>query len=193
MHFAGVDPGLKGAMALLDRAGHVIELHSTPTRLTANDRSEYDIAAIAVMLRGWADLDPEGLLVTVEKLRALPATRIDKDGHEVQLGGFQTNLHRGEARGFAWMIAGLAAKGANVQCAMVEPMEWHRELAKGWPACGTKDRSIALAKALWPGVNLARTPRARLDSPDLAESLLLAELGRRRYLGGELFAANARP
>jgi len=55
-----------------------------------------------------------------------------------------------------------------------------------------KERSVAMAKKLWPRTSLNRTARARTDDDGLAEALLLAEYARRTYQGGDVFAAAAR-
>ena len=186
MRYMGVDPGLGGAIAVLDQAGHVELLAPTPTSDNDKGRQEYNLAAIAKLLCATAAAGE--LLVTVEKLQGLPPTRTTPEGEVKPLGGFLTNVHRGEARGWAWMIAGLAATGLPITCELVAPKEWQKELVKGFPAPSHKDRSVAVASRIFPGVPLYRTERSRKEDDGMAEALLLAELGRRRSLGGALFA-----
>lgn len=186
MRYMGVDPGLNGAIAILTQEGQVELLAPTPTSDNDKGRQEYNLAAIAKLLCATARAGE--VLVTVEKLQGLPPTRTTPEGEVKPLGGFLTNVHRGEARGWAWMIAGLAAAGLPITCELVPPKEWQKELVKGFPAGGNKERSLAVAKAIFPTVPLFRTARSRVEDDGMAEALLLAELGRRRSFGGELFA-----
>lgn len=193
--FAGVDPGLAGAMALLSHEARIHALGPTPV-LEAKRGQLYDLGAIARTLHKWArfaERDGGRLVLVVEKLRALPATRRDERGELVQLGGWQTNLHRGEARGWWWLVAGLAACGLPVHVHAVEPQEWQRAMVKGLaPNLTHKERSILAARGLFPAADLRRSRRHRVDDHGIAEALLLAEYGRRLVYGGNLFAAAER-
>lgn len=184
MRYMGVDPGLRGAIAILTDTGQVELLVPTPTSDNEGGRQEYNLAAIAKLLCAAARAGE--VLVTVEKLQGLPATFGPKE--KPIHTGFLANVARGEARGWAWMVAALAATGLPITCELVSPKEWQKELVKGFPAGGHKERSVAVAKRLFPDVVLFRTPRSRLEDDGMAEALLLAELGRRRAAGGALFA-----
>ena len=186
MIFVGIDPGKTGALAFIDEASRVQQVMATPMRAGASGRPEYDLMAIRQELRAWTR-DGAQLHATVEKLHALPP-RFNRAGGAQQQGGSAANFARGEAQGWAWMLAGL-----GVPCLLALPQVWQRQLLA--PAVGdetTKARSIAAARRLWPSVDLRRTARSKLDCDAFADALLLAEFGRRRALGGEVFAAVAR-
>lgn len=184
MRYVGVDPGLKGAIAILTPTGAIELLVPTPTSETENGREEYNLAAIAKLLCATARAGE--VLVVVEKLQGLPAEFGPKD--KPIRTGFLANVARGEARGWAWMVAALAAAGLPITCELVSPKAWQKELVKGYPAAGHKERSVAVAKGIFPDAVLFRTARSRNEDDGMAEALLLAELGRRRAAGGALFA-----
>lgn len=59
---------------------------------------------------------------------------------------------------------------------LVRPQKWKKEFS----CTSDKNTSIAVAKRLFPGVNLKRTERCKKDDDGRAEALLLAEYARRR-------------
>jgi len=69
---------------------------------------------------------------------------------------------------------------------IVQPQTWKKEFglnAKRGSAKQSvkeiKEASVARCKALYPEVSLLATPNSRVDKPDLAEAILMAEFGRR--------------
>lgn len=185
----GIDPGKLGALAFLDEGGRVQQVMPTPMRMGAT-REEYDLMAIRQELRAW---DGAQLHVTVEKLAPMPRL-IRKAGGGEQGGGSVANFNRGVAQGWAWMLTGL-----GIPFLLVLPQVWQarmlapaRKGPDGKPLEDTKARSIAAARQLWPDVDLRRTVRSRLDCDAYSDALLMAEFGRRRRLGGDVFAAAAR-
>lgn len=192
MRFAGIDPGKKGGLALIDDHARVLELLPTPMRpMRGSDtREDYDVASIAELFRGWSNptLADRGLFVVIERLHPLPAVFARKGGSQRAGGGVIANYNRGVAQGWGWLLAAF-----RIPHVFVLPRVWQRTLMAGWDEkADPKDRSIAFARRLWPDVSLRRTPRARTDDDGLAEALLLAEYGRREYLGGTVFAQAAR-
>lgn len=192
--FGGVDPGKRGGIALIDERGRVLELMTTPMILVPrpgkSDREDYNIPEIAAFFRERAQPDrpDRGLFVVVERLHPLPGKFRRKGGAEVAGGGTIANFNRGLAQGWTWMLAAY-----RIPHVLVLPQVWQRALMAAWDEkADPKTRSTGMAKRLWPGVSLKRTPRSRTDDDGLAEALLLAEYARRTYQGGAVFAAAAR-
>jgi hypothetical protein len=194
MRFCGIDPGKKGAIAILDERGQVLELLPTPMILVErqgkSDREDYDVPAIAAFFRARADSSrtDRGLFVVVERLHPLPAKFKRKGGVERAGGGVVANFNRGLAQGWPWML-----QAFRIPHVLILPQVWQRALMEGLMVnVEPKERSVAMAKKLWPWTSLKRTPRARTDDDGLAEALLLAEYARRTYQGGDVFAAATR-
>jgi hypothetical protein len=67
----GIDPGLQGAVAILDDAGALVALHDVPTLTvptSRGSRQEYDLPAMAALL---APSVPHGHVV-IEEAQAMP-------------------------------------------------------------------------------------------------------------------------
>lgn len=80
---------------------------------------------------------------------------------------------------FGWLQGMLDALGVSYE--LVRPAKWKKEFS----CTSDKNTSIEVAKRLFPGVNLKRTPRCTKDHDGLAEALLLATYALRRLGGGE--------
>lgn len=74
---------------------------------------------------------------------------------------------------FGWLQGALDTIGVPYE--LVRPQKWK----KMFSCTSDKNTSIAVAKRLFPNVNLKRTPRCTKDDDGFAEALLMAEYGRR--------------
>lgn len=61
---------------------------------------------------------------------------------------------------------------------LVRPHKWKKEFS----CTSDKNTSIEVAKRLFPQANFKRTPKCTKDHDGIAEALLLAEYGRRKYV-----------
>lgn len=61
---------------------------------------------------------------------------------------------------------------------LVRPQKWKKEFS----CTSDKNTSIEVAKRLFPQANFKRTPKCTKDHDGIAEALLLAEYGRRKYV-----------
>lgn len=183
MIFVGIDPGLHGAFAALDDAGDVVTVLPIPIIRPEEGRADYDLVACRALFGGYRAVQ---LHVTVEKLWPLPA-RFKRKGGKEQEGGTIANYNRGVSRGWAWMLTAL-----QIPYELVPPQAWQRVMLAGIPGEDTGQRSILAAKKRWPRVDLRRSERARIDDDGKSDALLLAEFGRRKRMGGEVFAAAMR-
>lgn len=75
---------------------------------------------------------------------------------------------------FGWLQGMLEALGVSYE--LVRPAKWKKEFS----CTSDKNTSIAVAKRLFPHVDLRRTERCTKDHDGKAEALLIAEYCRRR-------------
>ena len=150
-HYVGIDPGLKGGLAVM--------LHDQTARAipmpVAGD--ELDGRAISDWLRGY-----NNVLVTVEKVGAMPGQ------------GLSSTFKFG--KGYGTVLGVCAALGLRVE--LVTPQKWKGEVLAG--TAKDKDAAIAYCRRVFPSVELI-LPRCRVPHDGLADSLAIAEYGRRTY------------
>ncbi len=142
MTYVGIDPGAKGAFAMLD-TGTVDVLPLDMEEFTAAMRR----------------LDPKQTRVVLEHVSAMPGQGV------VSMFSFGTGWGR---------IMGVL-DALRIPYELVRPQKWK----KAFSVTGDKNSSIAVAKRLFPGIDLHRTERSRKDDDGLAEALLMAEYARR--------------
>lgn len=129
MKIAGVDPGAKGAVAILDTETHTLVVIDMPTlKVKRGSRivNQVDAAILADLLRPHA----EDLHVTIEKVHAMPGQ------------GVSSMFSFGRAAG---IIEGVLA-GLDVTFDLVPPATW----TKAMRLYGGKDGSRHRAQELFP-------------------------------------------
>lgn len=162
----GVDPGKRGALAYIISITSIedkVVAHAEPIPIIPGrkkNRDEYDLVAI----RDWLKRRKGDVFVTVEKSQPLPP----------KFGGGIANYQRGCSTGWAWMLTAL-----SISYQLVAPRVWQKVMHLGTSGDDTKQRSIIAAQRLFPGVDLRRSERSRNLDDGIADSLLLAEYGRR--------------
>lgn len=163
----GVDPGLRGGIAILEAEGHrPLLLEPMPiVKPSKKGRDQYDVGRITEIMRRAKTTGP--CRAVVEKLHSLPP--------DIARGGI-ANYNRGAA---FWFFVGVFG-ALRIPLEPVLPRVWQRAMFAGTPAGDTKQRSILAAQRLFPGVSLLPTERSRKPSDGLSDALLLAEYGRRR-------------
>ena len=182
--FIGVDPGKKGALAVVGDIVRIIEVTSMPILKGGKKaRDEYDIRAIVLFLK---DHKGDCEFVTVEKSQPLPM--IGAQSRQAMFGkvgvpapfkpGSLAQFNRGVQRGFEWILTAL-----EMPFQLVSPRTWMKAMHVGTPGADTKQRSILAAQRLFPNFDLRRTPRCRKADDGIADALLLAEFGRRTRHG----------
>lgn len=163
MSTIGIDPGLSGAIALLDEHGGAVWVVDMPT-VTIRDRREIDGNAVAIRLA----TAPLSALVCVERV---PDFMRGDNGHPLQVA----RLH--SAAGF---VRGIAV-GCGLKVRELTPTQWRavvmpsmktaRSLARRMGVT-VKDESLAAARRLFPAMEL------HLERHDgRAEALLIARAG----------------
>ena len=104
-------------------------------------------------------LDPKQTRVVLEHVSAMPGQGV------VSMFTFGTGWGR---------IMGVL-EALRIPYELVKPQKWK----KAFSVTGDKNSSIAVAKRLYPGIDLRRTERSHKDDDGLAEALLMAEYARR--------------
>ena len=162
----GVDPGLRGGIAMLTKQQIAVGVVPMAIiRAAGKGRDQYDVPTIVGLFSAAKRKQPT--TVYIERLQPLPAS-IAK--------GVIANYNRGAA---LWLFIGICS-ALEIPYVLVSPRVWQREMLAGTPGSDTKQRSILAAQRLFPGVLLLPTERSRKPSDGLSDALLIAEYGRRR-------------
>lgn len=194
--FIGIDPGKRGAIAILSNPVQVVptplligrttraltKTGKPTTRKLATDL--YDVSSFVqlfldITLAG--TVDGRKVHVCFEELKTLPGM-IVKNGVPTQAGGGKANFGRGYAMGMIESVLTTVQKvrpPGKLVFQSVKPQTWmktlHGDLGGGDP----KLKSLIVARRLFPLVSLKRTERSRKDDDGIADALLIAEYGRR--------------
>lgn len=153
MIIAGVDPGLTGAVALMDGlTGGLTRVIDAPRLKKGKGLGELDAGALAGIFREWRPY-----LVVLERQQAMPGQGVSSS--------FKNGMGYGTYRG---ILVGL-----DLKLAVVSAQVWQKEMFQGAAGEG-KERSIYVAKDLFPHVTWLKSKHGRSDAA------LIAEYGRRR-------------
>lgn len=188
--YIGVDPGLTGALALIDASNPgTARLFSTPVSESYDARRramrrDYDIPELLRRVEAIAALYPAGRLsAAVEHVHAMPprlTTRANDEGElvEVPTHGSQANFSLGYSLGI-WLAV---LVGAGIRYTLIAPQTWKRlmigKLSRDQRR-QAKRVSLERAREQFPAC-APLLERAKDDGR--AEALLIAEYGRRMQL-----------
>lgn len=156
MIFIGIDPGLFGAVAIID--GATVSIHDTPVAKTGK-KSDYIPAAMAAILS-----DLRNAYCVIEAVHALPGQ------------GVTSMFNFG--KGFGLWLGILA--GLRIPHTKVTPQAWKKQLMAGM---GDKAASRIRACELYPG---CAGQLSRVKDHGRAEALLLAHYGLIQFGGDPL-------
>jgi hypothetical protein len=168
----GIDPGLTGALAVLDHHGRAIGVHDLPTMRIpeagpkATVQREIDVRALYTLLRGLVPADETAICVMEH------ATSVGvKVGEQAKLSLAATK---------ASIMAVLRLQGHEVR--RVAPVTWKRHYGIKEPPAGSglpdgKKQALSRARAMYPG--LAEIQRAK--DHNRAECLLIARFALARF------------
>ncbi len=163
--YIGIDPGLTGAIAVLDEDGQMLDAIRTPI-ITASGKgkSEYDLPAMVQTLAFWQSAVGGGIhLVTLEQVSAMP--------HDGVTSAFRFGVGVGLWRGI--LI------GMQIPVMQAKPQAWQREALAGRPKGGmVKTSSVAAAQERWPSIPI----KFKRDW-GMADAAHIAEFGRRQHRG----------
>lgn len=165
MIYIGIDPGLSGAVAIINEEiiGNLTEVFDTPTmevESSGKTKNKYDTAAMARLLKPYSfNSYPDGkVLVVLESVHSMPKQ------------GVASSFTFGEGLGMWKGI--IAAFGLPLE--LPSPQRWKKEIM----ADQGKDKSASRYKAIQLFPQLA-SRLSRVKDDGRAEALLMAEYGRR--------------
>lgn len=151
MIYIGIDPGSKGAMALMVN-GHVT--------VVPYDKTAY-LAHLSVINGMKADGEDGGVICCIEQVSSHPREGVKS------VFTFGTN--------YGWLLGVLDALQIPYQT--VTPLKWKKEFS----LTSDKAQSIEVCKRLFPNVSLLRTERSRKEDDNLAEAVLLMLYAKRKF------------
>jgi crossover junction endodeoxyribonuclease RuvC len=156
--YIGIDPGLTGAVAAIDGAGHLLRLADTPTlvvRSGRKDRNEYQLGEMVDILLPYSDQRGDAF-AAIEAVNAFPGQ------------GVTSMFRLGYGLGLWEGIT--AALGISLE--KVQPQRWKKTMLNGMGKL--KGAAMLKAQRLFP------TAELRLKKHEgRAEALLIAEWLRR--------------
>ena len=158
--FIGIDPGKKGAIAIIDDA---VTVHKAPVVESKKGKTGYDEPGMWDFLR-----HIEHGFTAIEQVQSFP----EQGSSSAVSIGFGQGLWRG------MLVA------AGIPYHVVGPRTWQKALLVDVDKSDTKAASIIVAKRLFPGVSLRATDRCQKDDHNMADALLIAEYARREHQGG---------
>lgn len=151
--FIGVDPGKKGAYA-------VIRENADGTQnVSAKAWDDEQFVNDMTDLVSWTERRNGNVFCVVEKVGAMPGQ------------GVTSMFSFGKSCGY---IEGVL-RAVKIPYQLVPPRTWKKE----WSLTNDKNLSIETCKKLFPNVSLKATERCRNDSDGLAEAILMAAWGKR--------------
>ena len=166
--YIGIDPGLKGCIAVITPYGHLPDLYDTPT-------TEYIKRLTKKKTRKMNNYDLDSMVLTARSIRRVWDAHerywFLEDVHSVP--GFRSRPEVSLDRAVG-LWEGII-EGLREELVLVKPKDWEKEFGL---IGEDKDAAIEKALELFPGINLKR-PRARTNSSDRADALLIAAYGRR--------------
>jgi hypothetical protein len=159
-YFVGIDPGKNGAVGVVDKDGRFVAVHDCPDTddgfvTIINEYRKPPTGDNIIFIR----------MCTLEKIQAMPKQ------------GVTSCVNFGKNKG-VWrgILAALA-----IPRQFVTSREWQKvkgPMPKAKSKKDKKQQSRQVAKELWP-----ECPVTLVKHSDRAEALLIAEYGRRKFLG----------
>ena len=162
MHL-GIDPGLRGALALLDDRSRCVWVSPMPTLSRGGSKRDIDERALFDKLALAYEVSGAQLVAHVEKVGAMPKQGVSST--------FTFGAGWGLVRG---MLCGL-----SIPYDLITPQAWKKVMLAGME----KGSEAAVARRLWPTTCLI-PPGCRVVHDGLVDAVLIAEAGRRLWKGG---------
>ena len=151
----GVDPGLKGAIILMDtKSGALLSAYPLPE----------DVLALYKLLFVTKQKYPS-LIVACEKAQTIP-------GRQSVKGAFTSGRNFGALQACIKLL--------YVPSQFIPPVTWQAELHKGADGNGPKEKSLNVAKNLWPCETFTFHEKQKKPQDGIVDAMLIAEFLRRR-------------
>jgi len=158
MFYIGVDPGIGGAIAVLNTSGNLCT-KIIPMPMAGK---EIDISSLAHQIKHYAELD-WGTIACIEKVGAFPGQGVVS----MFKFGFVTGVLHGVFRTL------------EIPLYTVTPQAWKKEILAGTDK--SKQACIDWCLRTYPNVNLLRTTRSHKHNDGMADALAIATYAKRKY------------
>lgn len=155
----GIDPGLSGALALLDEDGKIVELVDMPTLKTTKTRREVCSCDLVGLFEDWR--------AHAGEFRCVIENAGTRPGQHASSG-----LKAGT--GFGIILGILAAQKVSVE--RISPQRWQKKMLGKVEKGTAKDRSRAKAQELYPMADLGKR-----KTQDRSDALMIAVYGHRAW------------
>ena len=157
MRLLGIDPGISGALALLED-GNLLSVHDMPVasiRRGRTDKNEVEGNWLRNLITelGWIDV------CVLEQVGGFARKKGSSESGQSASAAFNFGRSCGIAEG--------VVKGLSIRVVQVSPMKWHSWVSHR----GGKDESRAIASRLWPA---SAQDFVRKKDADRAEAALMA-------------------
>lgn len=161
MLIVGIDPGVSGALVLLDGTALVDAVPMPTVEIETGKRKRREIVdeRVRETLDSWG---PH--LAVIEKVHAMP------DQGVTSMFSF----------GAGWGLVRGICCGLGIPRELITPQTWKKIMLAGYP----DDAEELVASQLWPGVKWAEYAPTKAGRAGLFDAALIAEAGRRRREGG---------
>jgi len=162
----GIDPGLHGGLAVLDKEGalkHLFDMPIFPVKKGKSTKYDYDVVELYKMISKVSSSDSK---VFVEKTQGLPS------GY-----GVQASWWLGKCEG---LLEGVLVT-LKLSYEFVKPQVWQKHFGITRTKGDKKAQSFRIASQLFPSAELKTSRGRKLDGR--SDALLIAEWGRRRLQG----------
>jgi len=151
----GIDPGLKGALVVVDTTSGQL-LVAVPMPAAIMDLYKFFCSTKAVY---------PSAIIACEKAQTIP-------GRQSVKGAFTQGRNFGVLQGVITML--------HMPVHYIPPLTWQAEMHKGADGPGPKERSLCVAKNLWPCEKFTFTEKQIKPQDGIVDALLIAEYLRRR-------------
>lgn len=167
MIYVGIDPGLKGGLAMLSgdfSTGNGHQVHPMPTIKTTKRKKTAETINLPFLVEILRAYSAKNITVFLEKVGAMPKQGVSST--------FKFGTGYGQIQGV------LAALGVGFE--LVTPQRWMKTVLDGYgKGSGTK-ASVQYVMQKYPQINLLPTERSRKPSDGMADAVCIAEYGRLR-------------
>lgn len=158
-HFIGIDPGIAGAIAVLDLEGKLVAHYKFPVLIFAK-KKQINIAELHAWLISNKFFAP---LATVERVHAMPKQGVTSS--------FTFGMGFGVLQGLLVAL--------EIPYCLVEPKRWKGDIMAD--SAKDKDASVAIALRLFPQTReILIGPKGGRDH-NIADALLISEWSRRKF------------
>jgi crossover junction endodeoxyribonuclease RuvC len=149
----GIDPGVSGAIALLNSKGECLHVEDMPTMILNGKKQQVNAVELARMLERWHNLSKEPLVAFLEAVSAMPGQ------------GVSSMFNFGMGYG---IVQGVLAT-QRIPFVLVRPQQWKKRAGL---IGAEKDKARTIAQQLFPSVDLSRK-----KDIGRADAILIAKYG----------------